>query len=584
MSIRVRLNILVAAFLAMSAVVGALSLVAVDRYAQALELVTHTYQRGQQIADLRSSVYREQLVEADIRLADYVNESEVISRTIFRRLDELTSRAASEDERQAAERVQARYDEWYLLGTPTTMLALTRRQRELIAELARDHSERKSERCGSIWTALDDRLRIVREIRPDAQAADALDAAQLQTMACRRMFAGLVGPLHAEEVAQCDAALDSIDVAITQLARELVKVDDGNDQSIEQALAATRNKALGRLEASIESLRRTILNEAERLVGERGMTGFYARAVVGAAFALVLIGGVVASLMLRRWVVKRLTAMSQAAGRIGSGDLDYRINMPGRDEVAYLANQFDDMAAKLKQHQGRLLEAKELATLGAISSSVAHGMRNPLAGIRASAQLIVSRHREDAALVEALRDIIEEVDRLNDRISKLVYLARQGHMELVDLPASELLEAAREESGALLARRQVNLEVDDRTNGARVRVDPDKMAQTLAELISNAAHHSSPGTRVRLSSTCDDASVTYRVIDEGSGIEPKVREQIFDLFFSTRPQGTGMGLTCAKRIIEVHGGTLSLDSQVGVGTEVEVRLPRVPGHGNLSSE
>jgi two-component system sensor histidine kinase AtoS len=204
-------------------------------------------------------------------------------------------------------------------------------------------------------------------------------------------------------------------------------------------------------------------------------------------------------------------------------------------------------------------------------------MRNPLAGIRASAQLLVARHRDHPAIVEGLRDIIEEVDRLNDRISKLVYLARQGHLELVNLPARELLEAARQESRSLLERRDVQLSIDDQTNGAIVRVDPDKMAQTIAELIHNAAHHSSPGSRVTLSSACDDdgATVTYRVTDEGTGIETRVREQVFDLFYSTRPQGTGMGLTCAKRIVEMHGGAISLESEVGVGTRVEVRLPCV---------
>lgn len=578
MSIRVRLNILVAAFLVTAAFVGALSLVAVNRYARALEIVTLTYQRGQQIADLRSSVYKEQQIEDDIRAAEYDNQSEMISRSIFLRLDDLENRAVSADEHQAARTARLRYNEWYVLGTPAATRGLTGRQRELIAELAEQHSERKAERCGAIWTALDDRLRTVGEITDDPQLAVTLRDAQMSAALSRRMFGGLIGPLDAEQTATCLAALESVEQAIASLERALTADEPADDAPLEERLAATRNKALGRLEASIESLRRTILNEAERLVSERGMTGFYAKAVVGCAFSLVLVGGIVASLMLRRWVVTRLTAMSQAAGRIGSGDLDYRIGMPGRDEVAYLAERFDDMAAKLKQHQARLLEAKELATLGAISSSVAHGMRNPLAGIRASAQLLVARHRDHPAIVEGLHDIIEEVDRLNDRISKLVYLARQGHLELMDVPARELLDFARREARSLLERRQVILHVDDQTNGAVVRVDPDKMAQTIAELIQNAAHHSNAGSRVTLSSACDEdgAFVTFRVTDEGPGIEPKVREQVFDLFYSTRPQGTGMGLTCAKRIVELHGGSISLDSEVGVGTRVEVRLPCLP--------
>jgi len=338
---------------------------------------------------------------------------------------------------------------------------------------------------------------------------------------------------------------------------------------------SARAEALVKLETSVDALRRLYLNMGERTVVDWGMTGFYAELIVGLAFLLILAEVMAASFMLRRWVIKPLTVMSQAAARIGSGDLDYRVGLAGRDEVAHLAGQFDEMAGKLKQHQARLLEAKELATLGAISSSVAHGMRNPLAGIRASAQVLAARFADDSQVRDQLWEIISEVDRLSSRISRLVYLARQSHLELAIVPASEVASAAQQEARSHLQSCQVALETDDQTDGAVISVDKDKLAQTLAELLSNAAHHSRPGGRVLLTSRLerDAGRVCFSVRDWGPGIDPKAREQVFDLFYSTRPEGTGMGLACAKRIVEMHGGTIELESGVGVGTTVTVRIP-----------
>lgn len=569
MSIRTRLNILFATFLVTSFAVGLISLIAVTKYARALATMTTFYHRAQRVEDLLALVYKQQQIEADIRPEAYELEGEARGEEVF---DRLTALAAGERDLEAINRVRDRYAARYVLSSPEAIRDLIQRQEKHLSGPHKGENGRRTSEA--IFNALFTRLDQLERLTADQGVRRAVSAVK---HACREwsMFATAVAEPTTAQLENERLARARLEGSLDALAEAVLDTEETASEGPRPTLSEARRKSLVRLETAIDALRRSYLNQGERAVSDWGMTGFYAELIVGLAFLLIVAEMMAASFMVYRWVIRPLTAMSQAAGRIGSGDLDYRTGISGRDEVAHLAEQFDEMAAKLKQHQARLLEAKELATLGAISSSVAHGMRNPLAGIRASAQLLADRFANDLAASEQLRGIIDEVDRLSSRISRLVYLAKQSHLELAAVPASELLSAAAQEARAHLQARRIDLRMDDQTNGACVLADKDKVAQTLGELLSNAAHHSDARSTVTFCSRLDAAAdkVCFTVADRGSGIDPQIKEQVFDLFYSTRPQGTGMGLACAKRIIEMHGGTIELDSEAGVGTTVRVRLP-----------
>lgn len=333
-----------------------------------------------------------------------------------------------------------------------------------------------------------------------------------------------------------------------------------------------------RFELSLDSLRAQfdsrVLEEWKRTTE----LGYRAQVAVSSACVLMGLEVLLAMYLLRRWVLMPVQRLAEAARILGAGNLDHRVRLPGRDELTMLADQMNDMAARLQAHQARLIEARELAALGAISSSVAHGMRNPLAGIRATAQMV----RDEAdrpALRQRAEDIIAEVDRLNRRITRLLDFSRPSRIHYQSCAAAELVQAARQETQPLLAEQGIVFAFEDRSGGRRVRVDPDKIVQCLAELFTNAAHHTPAGGRITV--LAEPARLDQRgapalaliVQDTGRGMDERTRRQVFDLFFSTRPEGTGMGLACVKRLVEMHGGQIDVESAPGQGCRVTVLLP-----------
>ena len=142
--------------------------------------------------------------------------------------------------------------------------------------------------------------------------------------------------------------------------------------------------------------------------------------------------------------------------------------------------------------------------------------------------------------------------------------------------------------GPLLQERDVRLTIDDRSGDMVANLDRDEVADALAELITNAVHHSAPGSEVILRAEALPPSdgrrrgLQIQVIDRGRGMVPAECSKAFNLFFSRRPDGAGMGLAIVRRTIEGHGGEVTLTSELGSGTTVTIRLPEDgPSRGDV---
>lgn len=153
------------------------------------------------------------------------------------------------------------------------------------------------------------------------------------------------------------------------------------------------------------------------------------RASTSVAIAILMSAMIFAlvTLLIRDWLAKPIQILNHAAEEIGSGNLSHRVPLDGHDELAHLARAFDAMAKRLARHQKELVEARELAAIGELCSNVAHGLRNPLAGMRASAQLAARRVADTDPVRETLDDIIEEVDCMDRRISQLFEFGRPAN-------------------------------------------------------------------------------------------------------------------------------------------------------------
>jgi signal transduction histidine kinase len=222
-----------------------------------------------------------------------------------------------------------------------------------------------------------------------------------------------------------------------------------------------------------------------------------------------------------------------------------------------------------------LVQSEKLASIGEMAAAVAHGLRNPLASLRAAAQL-VRRHPAAPSSAEHLNAIVEEVDRLDRRISHLLSFSRPAPFHPMRESVSRLIEGLLPTFSQPLRDQHVQLDLEIPWSLPEVRVDPLQLEQALVEIVSNALDAMPDGGHLRIEASPDGAgaapAVAIEITDTGAGIPENVLPSVCQPFFTTRPEGTGLGLAIAKRYVEQNGGTLEIISRPGT-TTVRVRLP-----------
>ena len=217
-------------------------------------------------------------------------------------------------------------------------------------------------------------------------------------------------------------------------------------------------------------------------------------------------------------------------------------------------------------------------------ANVSHELRTPLSALKAMVETLrAGAMRDPAAADDFLARIDHEIDGLTDLVGDLLALTRMEAgdeaLDLRDTDAADLVREAAARLEPLAARAQIRLATATDASGARVRVDPARMAQVLANLVHNAIKFTPAGGTVTLGTTSTPSKVTLFVRDTGAGIDPTDLERIFERFFKSDPSrasgGTGLGLAIAKHAVQAHGGTIGAASDGrGQGATFTVTLPR----------
>lgn len=256
----------------------------------------------------------------------------------------------------------------------------------------------------------------------------------------------------------------------------------------------------------------------------------------------------------------------------------------GAVTTALLVAAFLLIAALLRRGQRleeQAAEAERMAYVGTLASGLAHEIRNPLNSLSLNMQMLEEElERPGSGRAPAggpLLDITRrEIARLERLVTDFLSYARSRPLELEDVTARELLEQVRELLRGEARNRGVALEVEDRTGGAALRVDPAQIRQLLLNLTQNAltaVEEAAGEPRVLLAAERRPPGVDLVVEDNGGGIAPGDLARIFDIFYSTRKGGTGLGLAIVERIARDHGGAVDVESEPGRGTRVRVSLP-----------
>ncbi len=303
-----------------------------------------------------------------------------------------------------------------------------------------------------------------------------------------------------------------------------------------------------------------------------------------------LIGGVVVAAVLSvililvqvLLVYRPIRGLAKTVARIQAGDLSARATIVGTDELAQLATSLNGMAASIgaaeeelnRTHHAELAHAEKLATLGQLLSSIAHEIKNPLAGIIGALKVLESEARNDDPNKPILGKILAQMERLSQTVVRSLEFARplkpaMADVDVVDLVERTIFFVERQgaEQGVTLRKRYA-------AGLPRAHVDPDLMKQVFLNILLNGIQAMPGGGTLDIEVRAPSDSVIEVVIsDQGVGIARDNLERIFSPFFSTKERGTGLGLYVARQIVETQRGQITVTSHLGQGTVFTVRMP-----------
>lgn len=224
----------------------------------------------------------------------------------------------------------------------------------------------------------------------------------------------------------------------------------------------------------------------------------------------------------------------------------------------------------------RVEQKRRLEAVGEVSAGVAHELRNPLFGISSAAQLLRFRAAGDPVVEKNVGRILREVERLNRMVTSLLEFGRPAPVRLAPNDPDAVWDDILDGERGRLEARHLELRRSRARPPARVVLDPEQMAQVFVNVLVNAVDASPEGEVVTLESAARDGSWSCRLHNGGPPIPAEHLPRVFEVFFSTKPSGTGIGLALCQRIVAEHGGTIALESAAGAGTTVTISLPLAP--------
>ncbi|MCK4436539.1 HAMP domain-containing protein [bacterium] len=281
-----------------------------------------------------------------------------------------------------------------------------------------------------------------------------------------------------------------------------------------------------------------------------------------------------------RRISRRINLFAEAARLVADGNLDQEIRVKSKDEIGELSSAFNLMTGRLRQMrelEEELRRKDRLAALGELSAGVAHEVRNPLGIIKNSAQVLQDKFKDkDTKSRELSKFIIEEVDRLNKVVTNFLDFARPQKPNLTGRKIAPIISRALELMQSEILKRKIKVANKHEDNLPPVLADEELLAQVFLNIISNAIQAMPDGGRLMVSSKSGAGSykdlVEISFTDTGCGIPAQDLDKIFNPFFSNKEGGVGLGLSIVHKIVESHGGKISVHSRVGEGTTFTIHL------------
>ena len=277
---------------------------------------------------------------------------------------------------------------------------------------------------------------------------------------------------------------------------------------------------------------------------------------------------------------QELSRVIRETGRVGIDGVLESLGKLLTIDLAVMMESFKDAYAQNIRESERsaveekLTRAEHLAEIGQLAASLAHEIKNPLAGISGAIQIIGDTMPEADPHKPIIGEILGQIGRLDAAVKDLLVYARPTPPRQMEFDLDKIIRRVLTILHEEPALQRVRMKYTRTGNLPPGRGDEAQIEQLLMNLIINAADASPHNGSIKIYTTSDDEEVTFAVQDSGHGMTPEVRARAFEPFFTTKAKGTGLGLSICRRIIDAHNGKVSVDSNVGEGTTVIVSLPR----------
>ncbi len=271
-------------------------------------------------------------------------------------------------------------------------------------------------------------------------------------------------------------------------------------------------------------------------------------------------------------IVQPVKQLDRAAAEIARQNYDFRLRVASDDELGRLAGTFNAMCDSIQTARAELIRQERISTIGRLSSSIVHDLRNPLAAIYGGSEMLVDTELSPSQVKRLAANIYRASRRIQELLQDLVNVSRGKSVPAELCRLREVVEAACEASAAGAEAQEVRITFEQQSE-TEVPMERARMERVFLNLIGNALEAMPNGGSIRITSRADQDSVLIEFADTGPGIQASIRAKLFEPFFSVgKKNGLGLGLALSRQTILDHGGEIWIDSN-SPGARFIIRLP-----------
>ncbi|MHB8076451.1 ATP-binding protein [Desulfosporosinus fructosivorans] len=245
-------------------------------------------------------------------------------------------------------------------------------------------------------------------------------------------------------------------------------------------------------------------------------------------------------------------------------------------EVAQAVNRMAVGLSEKERLEDQLRQSEHLIALGRLATGVAHELRNPIGIIKTLVELMKQEYSQVSGIEEFTKAIDEQVDRQDMEIQELLDFGRPTRVSIRECSVNDLIKSVLSFSAAMLRNQKVRVELLLDNTLSQILADTEKLKQVFVNIIVNAAEAMPDGGKLEIITKETDSIVIISFSDTGEGIPAEEKLRIFDPFYTTKKTGTGLGLSISYQSVQLHGGTIDVESDLGRGSTFIISLPVIP--------